>query len=40
MERSGRQATMIYSDVLYGGKLDETMDGLMAFMMKWSFDFY
>jgi len=40
MERSNMQATMIYSDVLYGGKLDETLDGIMAFMMKWSFDFY
>ena len=40
MERSNMQATMIYSNVLYGGKLDETIDGPMAFMMKWSFDFY
>lgn len=40
MERSNLQATMIYSNVLYGGKLDETIDGPMAFMMKWSFDFY
>jgi len=40
MERSDMQATMIYSNVLYGGKLDETLDGPMAFMMKWSFDFY
>lgn len=40
MERSNMQATMIYSNVLYGGKLDETLDGAMAFMMKWSFDFY
>ena len=40
MERSNMQATMIYSNVLYGGKLDETIDGPMAFMMKWSFDLY
>jgi len=40
MERSDMQATMIYSNVLYGGKLDQTLDGLIAFIMKWSFDFY
>jgi len=40
MERSDMQATMIYSNVLYGGKLDKTLDGPIAFMMKWSFDFY
>jgi len=40
MERSNMQATMIYSNVLYGGKLDETLNGPMAYMMKWSFDFY
>ena len=40
MERSNMHATMIYSNVLYGGKLDETLNGPIAFMMKWSFDFY
>ncbi len=40
MERANLQATMIYSNVLYKGKLDETLNGPMAFMMKWSFDFY
>ncbi len=40
MERENMQATMIYSDVLYGGKLDETIDNSLAYGMKWSFDFY
>ena len=40
MERSNYQATMIYSNVLYNGKLDDTIDGYVAFGMKWSFDFY
>lgn len=40
MERSNMQATMIYSDVLYGGEFDKTLDGPVAFIMKWSFDFY
>ena len=40
MERANMQATMIYSNVLYGGKLDETINGPIAFGMKWSFDFY
>ena len=40
MERSKYQATMIYSNVLYNGNLDETIDGYIAFGMKWSFDFY
>ncbi|GET29428.1 NAD(P)/FAD-dependent oxidoreductase [Prolixibacter sp. SD074] len=40
MERSNLQATMIYSNVLYGGKRDETLNGMIAFMMKWGFDFY
>ena len=40
MERSNMQATMIYSNVLYGGKLDKTLNGLLAYIMKWGFDFY
>lgn len=40
MERNNYQATMIYSNVLYNGKLDETINGPLAFGMKWSFDFY
>lgn len=40
MERANMQATMIYSNVLYEGDLDETLHGLIAFGMKWSFDFY
>ncbi len=40
MERDNYQATMIYSNVLYKGKLDETLNGPVAFGMKWSFDFY
>jgi len=40
MERSNYQATMIYSNVLYNGKLDDTIDGYVTFGMKWSFDFY
>ncbi len=40
MERSNMQATMIYSNILYGRNLDETLNGHMAFIMKWSFDFY
>ena len=40
MERANHQATMIYSNVLFNGKLDETINGPLAFAMKWSFDFY
>lgn len=40
MERDNYQATMIYSNVLYKGKLDKTLNGPIAFGMKWSFDFY
>lgn len=40
MERNNWQATMIYSNVLYGGKLDETINGRLPFFMKWGFDFY
>ncbi|HPR59280.1 MAG TPA: FAD-dependent oxidoreductase [Bacteroidales bacterium] len=40
MERSNMQATMIYSNVLYGGKIDKTINGPITYLMKWSFDFY
>ena len=40
MERDNYKATMIYSNVLYGGELDETLDGHIPFLMKWGFDFY
>ncbi len=40
MERDKYQATLIYSNALYGGELDETLDGYIPFLMKWGFDFY
>jgi len=40
MERSNFKATMIYSDVLYGRKTDQTINGTVPYIMKWSFDFY
>jgi sulfide:quinone oxidoreductase len=40
MERANMNATMIYSDVLFKGKMDTTLNGLSAYFMKWGFDFY
>ena len=38
--RGGHDATLIYSDTLYGGTTDLTLDGAAAHLMKWSFDSY
>ncbi|MDA8284652.1 MAG: FAD-dependent oxidoreductase [Actinomycetota bacterium] len=38
--RGGHDATLIYSDTLYGGSIDLTPDGVAAHLMKWSFDSY
>jgi sulfide:quinone oxidoreductase len=38
--RGGHDATLIYSDTLYGGKTDLTLDGAAAHLMKWTFDSY
>lgn len=40
MNRGGIEATMILSDYLYGGKMDITLDGPIAHLMKWGFDDY
>ena len=38
--RGGEQATLIYSDTLFGGTIDTTVDGAAAHVMKWGFDEY
>ncbi|MHB1594073.1 MAG: NAD(P)/FAD-dependent oxidoreductase [Streptosporangiaceae bacterium] len=38
--RGGHDATLIYSNTLYGGTTDLTIDGAAAHLMKWSFDSY
>lgn len=38
--RGGHDATLIYSNTLYGGTTDLTLDGAAAHLMKWSFDSY
>lgn len=38
--RGGAQATLIYSDTLFGGSIDLTVDGPAAHFMKWGFDGY
>jgi sulfide:quinone oxidoreductase len=38
--RGRHDATLIYSDTLYGGTTDLTVDGVAAHLMKWSFDSY
>ena len=40
MNRGGKEATLILSDTLFGGKVDRTLNGPVAHMMKWGFDFY
>ena len=40
MNRGGHEATMIYSDYLWGGDIDSTFDSPIAHMMKWGFDAY
>ena len=40
MGMGGHEATMIVSNVLYGGKTDKAMYSPIAKMMKWSFDNY
>jgi sulfide:quinone oxidoreductase len=40
MNRGGSDATLILSDVLYGGTTDVTLDGSIAHTMKWGFDSY
>jgi len=38
--RGGVEATLIYSDTLFGGSIDLTLDGAPAYLMKWGFDGY
>ncbi len=38
--RGGHDATLIYSDTLFGGTTDLTLDGAAAHFMKWTFDSY
>ena len=38
--RGGEEATLIYSDTLFGGSIDLTIDGPLAHLMKWGFDEY
>lgn len=38
--RGGEQATLIYSDFLFGGPTDLTLSGPAAHLMKWGFDEY
>ncbi len=40
MNRGGTEATLILSDTLYGGKVDRTLNGPIAHLMKWGFDTY
>ena len=38
--RGGEEATLIYSDSLFGGPIDLTINGPIAHLMKWGFDEY
>ncbi len=38
--RGGDQAILIYSNTLFGGDVDLTLDGASAHLMKWGFDGY
>lgn len=38
--RGGEEATLIYSDTLFGGTIDLTLNGPVAHLMKWGFDSY
>ncbi|MDA8317674.1 MAG: FAD-dependent oxidoreductase [Actinomycetota bacterium] len=38
--RGGHDATLIYSNTLFGGTTDLTLDGAAAHLMKWTFDSY
>jgi sulfide:quinone oxidoreductase len=38
--RGGEEATLIYSDTLFGGDIDLTLNGPVAHLMKWGFDEY
>ena len=40
MNRGGTEATLILSDTLYGGRVDRTLNGPIAHLMKWGFDIY
>ena len=40
MNRGGHDATMIYSNHLYGGNIDAVLDGPIAHLMKWGFDVF
>jgi sulfide:quinone oxidoreductase len=40
MNRGGSEATLILSDTLFGGKVDITLNGPLAHIMKWGFDVY
>ncbi len=40
MNRGGVEATLILSDTLFGGKVDKTLNGPIAHLMKWGFDTY
>lgn len=40
MNRGGSEATLIFSDTLFGGRMDKTLNGPLAHMMKWGFDVY
>ncbi|MGC8510428.1 MAG: NAD(P)/FAD-dependent oxidoreductase [Acidimicrobiales bacterium] len=40
VNRGGEEATLIYSDALFGGPLDVTINGPAAHLMKWGFDEY
>jgi len=40
MNMGGHDATMIVSDVLYGGTIDKALYSPISKMMKWGFDSY
>ena len=40
MHERDNEATLIWSDVMYGGKTDVAFHGISAHLMKWSFDSY
>ncbi len=40
MNRGGRDATLIYSDVFFGGTHDVAISGKLPHLMKWGFDQY
>ena len=40
MNRGGQDATLIYSDIFFGGTHDVAMSGKLPHMMKWGFDQY